>query len=252
MPLSRNTLKFERAFAEICRTGKFRKIPGLRKDRALVYRDLVFNNVRATLERAYPITRKGLGERAWLKFIQDFFAKNPHSEPELWKMPQGLVDFSKKYKGARRFKKAYLDDLLHFEWIEIAIHMMPDRNVTSYRPQGNLETDALALNLECELLRYDYPVFRLPPQQLLKKKGDYFLLAFRHPEHLDVEFIELSPFCALLFENLHKTKGLVPKAIQKTLKGLPKKTWGHLQSEALGFMGFLLERRAVLGFAIMP
>lgn len=252
MPLSRETQKYERAFAAICRTGKFRPIPGLRKDRALVYRDLVFNNVRATLERAYPITRDALGERGWLKFIRAFFEKNDHGDPELWKMPKGLVDFSRKYKMARVFKRPYLDDLLHFEWIEIAIHMMPDRNTKAYRQQGNRETDPLVLNLECELLRYDYPVFRLPPRQLVKKKGDYFLLAFRHPEHLDVEFIELSPFCALLFENLHKTKGQVPKAIQKTLKPLPQKTWGQLQTEAMGFIGFLLERRAVLGFAIIP
>lgn len=107
-------------------------------------------------------------------------------------MPESLVSFIKREGFAERLNLPYLNDLVDFEWLEIEICMMPDIP----RQTGKV----LQLNPESRLVSYRYPVFEKKTLPRPMQKGEYFLLAFRHPETGQAHFITLSLFYKCVLE----------------------------------------------------
>lgn len=184
----------ERALANYCRKNQPSDIPGVRPDRVPVYRGLISNIFEDTLLKAYPITAALLGEDSWKELVDEFVANYECAPPELWKMPWGLVDYSKKAGLSDRLSIPFLDDLLLFEWIEIEIHIMPDPEI----PIRGENDSRIILNPAAELLCLSYPVFRGQSVEDFSTEGDFRLLIYRHPVSCEVHFMELAPFYALI------------------------------------------------------
>lgn len=180
-------------FTHFCRTGELH--PTLPKKIAL-YQTLIRNKIDYVLRRTFPLTHHLLQGEQWDELTRTFIAKEDLPSPFFWKMAESFAQFVQKNHFAELFNFPYLNDLVHFEWIEIELYMMPDI------PREN--HSGLHLNPESHILTYSYPVFekkKLPRPMI---KGTYPLFAFRQPKTGDVHFIALSPFFQTVLELIEK------------------------------------------------
>ena len=183
------------SLANYCKTGNLGPIKGINVKNIVQYRRLVFNNIIDTLETAYPITYKLLGEEKWLAAINDYFENCNIQNPQIWLMPEEFKDYLIESNSPLLKEYVFLKDLLAFEWIEVAVFMMPDIS----RKQKT-EENTFLLNPEIDLIKVDYPV-HLKNANLITEadKSDYFISMHRNPDTGSVQFTNLSiPFVEVL------------------------------------------------------
>lgn len=180
--------------------------------RELLYSKLIYRKFEQVLKRAFPITAHLLQEELWTRAVKEFVAYHDSSTPFLWQMPRAFLDFICKNQWKEKLDLPFLEELLHFEWIEIEIFMMP--NGPYQNPQGNF----LYLNPDSCIVNYSYPVFEKKkfPRPMLK--GNYSLFVFRHMESGEVHFISLSPLFQYVLQSLQEK----PSAAKDLLKEVGK------------------------------
>lgn len=163
-----------------------------------VYHDLIKNNIEGTLIKGFPLAHALLSQEQWQTVVEDFFLNGHSTSPFLWKLPKAFLSFVKKKKYQKRWNIPFLDELLHFEWIEIELFMQKDIPL-------KLKKDLLYLNPEGKLLHYNYPVFEKLSIENPPPAGSYTLFGYRHPDTCQVHFISLSPLFALALQQLSLT-----------------------------------------------
>jgi len=217
----------------------------------MVYRDLVWGGVQDTLSGAYPIAEHLLGADRWKALIERFFAEHPVPSPELWRMPLSLYDFVRETRYGPEHGLPFLEQLILFEWKEIELHMALDPELPPYQEAKELTLDDPPLvNPVMEILPLSYPVFRSRDLEEIAEEGNYFLLLFRHPEHLDVRFIELSPLYAAVLGVIMSAGGTFRGSLE-AVADLSKisVTEAHLEQTKL-FVQALLQQQVILGSLI--
>lgn len=163
-----------------------------------LYHNLIKTNIENTLIKGYPLTLALLSKEEWNELVTQFLIQGESHSPFLWKMPQAFFAFVKKQRYASRWNLPYLNDLLHMEWIEIDLFMRKDA------PKKKRSPGVMYLNAESKLLHFQYPVFRKIDRDLPPQKGNYPVLAYRHPMTSEVHFISLSPFFASVLKKIKK------------------------------------------------
>jgi len=248
MKLNEDTVRIQDLLGDYCRTGEEEEIPGVIPGRLNHYRRLVYNVIRDTMDRAFPIALATLGEEQWDLLVQEFFTHGLPQTPQVWKLPLELYNYHNSNETGARIRKPYLEDLLYFEWIEIEVHTMPDRSFPEYVKQGNIFSDLLAFNPEFELIQLEYPVHMYPASEAEDMKGDYFVLIFREPENGKVQFLNLSAIHTYILGLL-----LDEDRSLNQLKGDIAQTAGiesmkYLDDALEKFIGDLMQKKLILGF----
>ena len=248
MKLHKETARIQDLLGEYCRTGEAQTIPGVTAGRIHHYRRLVYNVVRDTMDKAFPITLAALGEEPWELLVQDFFANGLPQTPQIWKLPFEFYQYHAAQETGTRIQKHYLEDLLYFEWIEIEIHTMPDKPTPNYISQGNMFMDRLAFNPEYEIVRLNYPVHLYSADDAVGLKGDYFVLIFRAPETGNVHFLNLSALNTYILTRLVE-EGLPLNDLKGDIAQVAGIESGKYLDDALSkFIGDLIEKKLILGF----
>lgn len=188
-------------FTHYCRTGQLHPALDVNPHQIKFYFDHAKKNVIQTLENVFPLALHLLVPDQWELLTSDFFVNQEMSSPFLWKMPLSFVEFVKRGNWSQRFDLPYLNDLLHFEWVEIEVFMMPDQPKRSQKKVDPLDA-VLYLNQESRLLSYSYPVFEKKPLPRQMDKSTYPLFVFRHPIDCQVRFIALSSFFKDVLEQI--------------------------------------------------
>ena len=250
MKLKEDTARIQDLLGDYCRTGEEAQIPGVKPGRLPHYRRLVYNVIRDTMDRAFPIAAAALWDEVWEELVQEFFSKGLPQTPQVWKLPYEFYNYHLMHETGIRIQKPWLEDLLYFEWMEIEVHTMPDRPVPEYHPRGNMFVDRLALNPEFEMIRLNYPVHMYPVHETTEKKGEYFLLIFRVPESGKVNFLNLSAIHTYILARLQEEN--LPL---NALKGDVAQTAGiesikYLDDALEKFIGDLMEKKLILGYLI--
>jgi len=248
MSLHKETKEIQEGLGEYCRTGKDPDLPGITPGRLTHYHRLVQNVVKDTLDTAFPITLSALGEDAWRLLVEDFFATGLPQSPQVWKLPYEFYRYHAEQKTGTRIQREYLDDLLLFEWMEIEVHTMPDREYPEYREKGNLFLDRLAFNPEHEIVQLNYPIHTHPVHEAREKKGDYFALLYRLPDSGNVQFLALSPLNTYIFSRLLEAELPLDeiKGEFARLAGIESRV--YLDEVLAKFFQDLMDRKLILGF----
>lgn len=245
--LLESTKELQSSLAKYCRDGNLPELEGVIQDRLHNYRRLVFNITWGILVDAYPITFDVLDEEDWRLMVDEFFVKHNAQNPQVWRMPEEFVMFCEKVKYAEKFNKPYLNELLRFEWMEIEVHTMKNEEIADGKELVNILNDTPILNPYMSLEYYKYPVHRLKGDMLLDKKGHYFVLIYRDPKELNVQFIEVKPALASLLENLDNQSNLI-LAARETEKELGFQQ-DEISNEYLADTAQnLLDKGIILGF----
>lgn len=248
MLLHEETHSIQSQLAGYCRSGKLTVINGVDPNRLPHYRRLIFNVLNSTLERAYPIFRRIVGDDEWMQVVNDFQINHDTKEARIWMLPFEFYDFCKTHNYVKKFNRPYLNDLLYFEWIEIEIHTMPDKIIPESKEIGDLLDDLLIINPEYKLINLNYPVHNTQDDQLIEKQGNYFILVYREQRNLDVRFFEFSAFFAFVFElitnkQLTGRKALIEASVQFGLEDE-----NNVIQNGIVFLNDLLIQGIILGF----
>ena len=203
-----NALKFQTyqlEFARHIRDPKANARPtGVAARRMKIYNELLYNNLEGFLLACFPVLRSILSDRKWAKLVREFFAEHRCHTPFFRQIPDEFVHYVQSERGMRAGDPAYLSELVHYEWIELALSVS-NKEIDQERidPQGDLVKGVPALNPVLALLQYAYPVQRIGPhyQPRSAPAQPSYLLVFRDAD-FDVRFIELNPVSARLLDLL--------------------------------------------------
>lgn len=247
MSLSTQTHQAQSAMARYCRTGESSSLPQVPLDRAAVYRRLVFNVVESTLQRSYPITHLLFEGDRWVAMINAFLEEHDAYSPYLWRMAKELYEWEKTSGYGEKIGVPYLTELLYFEWLEIEIYMMPDRDAGEYVRDGDVWEDTLILNPEHSLDAFQFPVFRAKAERMEEQKGRYYLITYRHPDTLKVRFLDLSPLHALVLELLKREPMSGEEAFELAASHFGLSDTDALEARGREFLQSLWDQKVILG-----
>jgi len=241
------TYQIEKDLVQWCKTGEPVTIPGTRQKGLDQYRRLLRNNIHNAMEQAFPIAYTVLTETQWNTLIDDFHANHPAATPQIWKLPQEFYTFVEAHHYGENFSLPFLNDLLYFEWIEIAVHTMEDRPPEPSRSEGNPLMDIIVVHPEHRIIHLDYPVHLYAAEEALKHKGDYFLLTFR-TRNFDVQFVDFPALHAYFFEQvmLGKTGNEILKEVEKSSGSILNTL--ELKQNILEFIKTMFEQDVFCGF----
>lgn len=196
------TIQWEKDLVSFCLNGKNISIPGTQLQGLQQYKRLLRNNMDGIMSQAFPIAYEVLNEKYWNQLIDDFHAQHKAKTPQVWKLPEEFIQFVAEQHYAKNLKLYFLNDLLYFEWIEIAVHTMEDREVRPYKGSGDLWKDVFVVNPVLDISILKYPVHLYAVKESLKHKGTYFLLTYRHPATDEVHFLDLPPLHAHFLDRI--------------------------------------------------
>ncbi len=248
MWLNQKTLETQNQLADFARTGNdAEKVSGAVTRRLKHYRRLVFNNFFNTLSTAFPITKKDFGAEKFRHLVTDFIENHDHQTPQIWRMPKEFVIYARENNWSAQYGKPYLDELLEFEWIEIDIHTMPDKKLPEVNTSGDLMEETIGLNPEFEIMELNYPVHKLPPNQLEENQGKYYVLIYREHSDFTVQFTDLSPLHVFIIENLKGGNESGRSVIPKTADFFGLENNDLLKNHINQFLYYLKEKGCILG-----
>ncbi len=244
------TVQIEKALVHWCKTGKPVAIPGTRQEGLDQYRRLIRNNIHNAMEQAFPIAYTVLSEAQWNTLIDDFHAHHPAATPQVWKLPLEFYLFVKANNYVDKFSLPFLNDLLHFEWIEIEVHTMEDQLPAPSHQKGNPLSDQIVVYPEYRMIRLKYPVHLYAAEEALHHPGDYFLLTFRTRD-FDVKFVDLPPLHAFYFEQIADgiTAADILKEAERSSNSLLDTM--ELKQNILGFIQTMFSQNVFSGYKII-
>lgn len=188
--------QFQQTFGRHLRDPRHAARPaGVPARRAVIYTELLFNNLTGFLDACYPITRKILGEQRWRRLNRAFFREARCQTPYFREIPREFLDWLPHDSGPR-----WLKELAHYEWVELALDVM-DEDTPPHDPCGDLLAGIPVLTPALMNLAYQWPVQRIGPGYRPRKPCQTHLLVYRDAEDT-VRFIELNPVSARLVDLL--------------------------------------------------
>lgn len=251
MQLQEKTFQQQCDLAEFCRTDSLPENLEVNPKRVKHYRRLVFTVINDNLQAAYPLTYNFLAKDTWKALVERFFANYKTQSSQIWKMPLEFYHYFLTEESALQEAHPFLNDLLNFEWSEIEVFMMEDKNIAEFKESSSIYQRPLVLNPEYKLISLKYPVHLYPTKKAeINIKGEYYLFIYRERDTGKVKFIDIPAIFALLIENLYL--GVAPEDITDALINqlLPENP-NDFKSKIKEFILHLRQRNVICGTAVI-
>ena len=249
MKLRSETAEIQELLGQYCKTGEKVNIPGITEGRVHHYRRLVYNVVKNTMDQAYPITVASMDEEEWEGLVNDFFSQHQTTSTQIWKLPYEFYQYHLLSGSAEKTGKPYLNDLLYFEWAEIEIHTMPDKEFEDFTSQGDPLADKLVLNPEYEMIQLDYPVHLKAVKGIEAHKGNYYVLLYREQETGNVKYLDLSVLHAFILSKISETGEAIYFFKGEIARIANVESENYLDNYLKEFVSKLMQRGLVLGYS---
>lgn len=206
----------QRAFAAHLRDPE--RVPppaGIEPRRMTIYRELFFNNLRDLLGGAFPVARQILGAEAWQRLVRDFYAHHHAHTPYFLELPREFLDWLTARRERPGDEPAFLDELAHYEWVELALAVSEDEAPAAQAAADGDPLDApLAVSPLAWPLAYRWPVHRLAPDHAPAEAPatPTFLVVYRDAAD-QVQFLEIGAETARLLDALERTPGATARTL---------------------------------------
>lgn len=163
------------------------------EERMAVYRQAVVNNIFESVSVCFPVCQQVIGKRAWRALIGGFVKNYPAKTPIFREIPQQFLQYLETVKDS----PAYLKQLAHYEWVELAVSALETKTTTLSKATDLLhEKPILAPHM---LLKYDFPVHKISARYKPTTPETAYLLVYRRAD-FEVKFIELNPMTYQLLQ----------------------------------------------------
>lgn len=131
-------------------------LPGIETRRVDIYKELFFNNIEGFCSTAFPITKKVIGNKRWLKIVRQFFIEVECETPHFIEISQSFLAFLINQKQLI-VDHPFISELAHYEWTELDLAVkFEDTNNTFVNQVTQLTP--LVLSNVCMPLLYNFPV----------------------------------------------------------------------------------------------
>jgi len=201
-----DTAEFQRkqyAFAAHIRDPEHNPAPAEIEDRRMgIYRELFYNNLYSLLSSTFPVLRKIHSDDAWRSLIRQFMIHHKADTPYFLEVPQEFLKFLKTDSSASAGRFAFLQELAHYEWIELELSVSTVENDWDHvDPKGDLLEGAPVKSRLAYLLAYQFPVHKIDAEFLPDEPGEQatYLAIFRKSDD-ELGFMELNPTTARLLQ----------------------------------------------------
>lgn len=248
MFLNNYTQSQQNNFASFCKTNVLKPIDGLTENRIHHYRRLIRGVIDDSLQSAYPITENLLTGEEWNFIVDEFIAKHKSQSPQIWQMPYEFYQFIDENEFEVKKKYPHLIDLLLFEWKEIELYMMEDKNVELNNLSLEIHNHSrVVINREYEILQLSFPVHLKPSNTIsLEDKGTYYVLMFRANDK--VQFFDLSPFFVWLIYEIENNINPIEQLIKKSEEANKNINCKIIKENFLKFIYTMHSKGFILGF----
>lgn len=229
MPTAPSSLhNFQQEFSSYLRDPKKSQRPqGIPARPARIYEDLLFNNICGFFDACFPVAKSLFADTRWRALCRGFFRDWQSHTPYFSKIPEQFVQYIKANAGDVSVP-AYLPDLLHYEWLELAVDTSEDK------ASGSANSRFLTLNPSVRYAQYSWPVHRISKAYRPRKVQDTFLLLYRNDE-CEVKFLEINQITAQLLDILASGTTTAKDALKQLAKKL-----GYANPDALQMHGYVL------------
>jgi hypothetical protein len=230
---------------------------GFAEQGAAIYVDLLYNKFNASLETCFPVARQLLGDDNWRQLVRDFIAEHDCQSPYYRQIPDEFIAYLQTERN-HAGDPPFLLELVHFEWLELAlaiaeaeIHVDADPVNTLVMDNGVNGNDWLCYRPlfvpVFEVFQYAFPVHKInrafQPQE--KPEQHTFILGFRD-RFDDVQFIELQPATVRLLDIIQLNNGGLRQAADWVAEEAGLSTPEQLYPFAIEIMNHLLHQGAIL------
>jgi hypothetical protein len=214
------------AFAAHIRNPEHAPAPSdVAQKRMAAYCELFYNNTEGLLSNTYRVLHKILSPEQWQHLTRQFLIKHQCKTPLFPQMPQEFLRYLEDEHEARTDDPAFLYELAHYEWVELAVAIdTREADLSRINRNGDLLANVPYLNPTVWGLAYQYPVHQISPtfQPSEPPEQPTYLLVYRNLSD-DVRFILLNPVSARLLEKLlkndeHKTGEILLTEIAQELQ----------------------------------
>ena len=188
--------RFQREFARYLRDPHHTARPaGVPARRAMVYQELLFNNVSGFLDRCFPVSASVLGPARWRRLCRTFYRDWPLHNPLFRFIARDFVDYLAQGE-IRQPLPAWLPDLARYEWAELAADIL-HADTPPHDPAADLLHACVVINPARIHLASQWPVHRIGPDYRPRKPQPTHLVVYRDAD-LSVRFCEINAVTARL------------------------------------------------------
>jgi uncharacterized protein len=240
--------QYQLAFTAHLRDPKHNKKPAkANNSRMAVYREIVFNNIIASVSACFPVCKNVLGKRKWQQLCRAFFAQHQATSPLFREIPQAFLDFLNQQQAITL--PAFIPQLAHYEWAELAIANMAEQTLSLNTNTDFLEQRPLLTSAHL-LLEYDYPVHTISKRQQPTEQSKTYILMFRNRE-FKVRFIELNMMTFELLKQIQNNAITGEQALTQIALALQHPQPEVIVQFGLGILQDLMQQEAIIGSTII-
>lgn len=219
--------------------------------RMQVYRELLLANFDTALGNCYPVLRSLLDSHGWNRLVQAFFADHRCRSPIYRDLPGEFREWLRgPQHDALRVRLPFLDELAHYEWIEMALDTDPRAIPTAgIDRDGDLLAGIPVLNPLAWRLHYRFPVPRIGPafRPGVAPAEPVQIIIHRRRDH-GIGFLEVNPLVAALVERLETSTDRSGRELLAGLAGdYPQLTLDAFLAAGAAALTELAGRDIVLG-----
>lgn len=158
-------VKRQRRFADQIRNPEQPVPDGIEDRRMQVYVDLFFNNISGFLEGAFPIYRSLCSDDFWAAEVRRFMQEYSSHSPLFRDLAQAYRDYVEQAREPQPEDPPFLQELLHYEWVELALDIDEDDPFETFPAQDLSDQELLehppVLSPLAWSLSYQWPVHRI-------------------------------------------------------------------------------------------
>lgn len=160
----KNFQETQLAFAKHLRAPDVYPAPVAIEDRRVgIYRELVYNNIENFIANVFPVLRSIVSDEYWHGIVRDFIHHHSCQTPYFLEISEEFLQYLMQERGLREGDPAFLLELAHYEWIELALDTnMETIPLSSAYPENLLLAKARVSPLVI-CLTYQYPVRKISP-----------------------------------------------------------------------------------------
>ncbi|WP_105265552.1 HvfC family RiPP maturation protein [Pseudoalteromonas sp. T1lg76] len=214
--------------------------------RMKIYRELFFNNVNGFLESGFPVLHSLYKPQQWQQLVRAFFAQHQAQSPYFLDISKEFVDFLAQEYTPQASDPAFLLELAHYEWVELAVATAKVQG--QYRAIAAVKDEPLYLSECAQVVCYHYPVqtISVDNQPTAPDQVPSYICVYRDRDD-EVQFLALNAMTALLLDTLDKHPGISLSALCSLLKQqAPSFSEAQLQAGAQQILADLAQRSIVL------
>jgi hypothetical protein len=136
-------------------------LTGIEDRRLAIYRDLVYSNIQGFLASAFPVLKSVLDHSHWHSLVRDFIHRHHSHSPYFLKISEEFLSFLQVERAAQPADPAFILELAHYEWVELALDISSPEIPANSPPQGKLIDNIPLISPTAWRLAYQFPVHRI-------------------------------------------------------------------------------------------